>query len=202
MEKEELKEEIRKEEEKKKAANIFIKHPPSKQTFKLLLIGDGSVGKTSLVNLKKNGVFNDKYTPTLGVSISRITFQTSTNNPITFECWDTAGQERFAGLREGYYTDSDCMILMFDVSNRMSYVDVTFRFSDFNRRTNAVNVPWVLVGNKADTKDRVVPSSRVTFHKKNNGRYFEISCKTGYHVDAPFLYMARILRNDPSLNFV
>ena len=76
------------------------------------------------------------------------------------------------------------------------------RFNDFNRRENAVNVPWVLVGNKIDIKDRKIPSRRVTFHTKNFTRYFEISCKTGYHVFAPFLYIARILRNDPNLTFV
>jgi GTP-binding nuclear protein Ran len=61
------------------------------------------------------------------------------------------------------------------------------------------SIPIVLVGNKIDVRDRKVPAKRVTFHKKNNMRYFEVSAKSNYHFEMPFLSLARQLSGDPNL---
>ena len=165
---------------------------------KLVLVGDGGVGKTTFVKRHQTGEFEKKYIPTLCVQVSQLSFQT-TSGVVLYNVWDTAGQERFGGLREGYYLEADCAIVMFDVTSPATYRNVTTWHRDLVRV--CPNIPIVLVGNKIDVRDRKVPAKRVTFHKKNNMRYFEVSAKSNYHFEMPFLSLARSLTHDPNLQF-
>jgi GTP-binding nuclear protein Ran len=165
---------------------------------KLVLVGDGGVGKTTYVKRHQTGEFEKKYIPTMGVQVSQLGFQT-TQGPLVYNIWDTAGQERFGGLREGYYLEAQCAIVMFDVTSPATYRNVATWHRDLVRV--CPNIPIVLVGNKIDVRDRKVPAKRVTFHKKNNMRYFEISAKSNYHFEMPFLSLARQLADDPNLQF-
>ena len=165
---------------------------------KLVLVGDGGVGKTTFVKRHQTGEFERKYIPTVGVEVSQLTFQTS-RGPLTYNIWDTAGQERFGGLREGYYLEADCAIIMFDVTSPATYRNVPNWHRDLVRV--CPNIPIVLVGNKIDMRDRKVQARRVTFHKKNNMRYFEVSAKSNFHFELPFLSLARNLAGDSSLTF-
>jgi len=70
--------------------------------FKLILVGDGGVGKTTFVKRHLTGEFEKKYVATLGVEVHPLGFHTN-RGPIKFNVWDTAGQEKFGGLRDGYY---------------------------------------------------------------------------------------------------
>ncbi|KAH0785257.1 GTP-binding nuclear protein Ran [Histomonas meleagridis] len=165
---------------------------------KLVLVGDGGVGKTTFVKRHQTGEFEKKYIPTLGVQVSQLSFQT-THGVLTYNIWDTAGQERFGGLREGYYLEANCAIIMFDVTSPTTYRNVPTWHRDLVRV--CPNIPIVLVGNKIDVRDRKVQAKRVIFHKKNNMRYFEISAKSNYHFELPFLSLARSLSGDPNLQF-
>ncbi|XP_043813776.1 GTP-binding nuclear protein Ran-3 isoform X2 [Manihot esculenta] len=64
------------------------------------------------------------------------------------------------------------------------------------------NIPIVLCGNKVDVKNRQVKAKQVTFHRKKNLQYYEISAKSNYNFEKPFLYLARKLAGDPNLHFV
>ena len=165
---------------------------------KLVLVGDGGVGKTTFVKRHQTGEFEKKYIPTLGVQVSQLSFQT-THGTLTYNIWDTAGQERFGGLREGYYLEANCAIIMFDVTSPTTYRNVPTWHRDLIRV--CPSIPIVLVGNKIDVRDRKVQAKRVIFHKKNNMRYFEISAKSNYHFELPFLSLARSLSGDPNLQF-
>ena len=72
-----------------------------KPTFKLVLVGDGGVGKTTFVKRHLTGEFEKKYVATLGVEVHPLEFHTN-HGRIKFNVWDTAGQEKFGGLRDGY----------------------------------------------------------------------------------------------------
>ena len=69
--------------------------------YKLVLVGDGGVGKTTFVKRHLTGEFEKKYIATLGVEVHPMTFYT-TSGKIRFMVWDTAGQEKLSGLRDGY----------------------------------------------------------------------------------------------------
>ncbi|KQK17802.1 GTP-binding nuclear protein Ran-3 [Brachypodium distachyon] len=167
--------------------------------FKLVLVGDGGTGKTTFVKRHITGEFEKKYEPTIGVEVRPLDFHTS-HGKIRFYCWDTAGQEKFGGLRDGYYIHGQCAIIMFDVTSRLTYKNVPTWHRDICRVCE--NIPIVLCGNKVDMKNRQVKAKMVTFHRKKSLQYYEISAKSNYNFEKPFLYLARKLSGDMNLRFV
>ena len=113
---------------------------------------------------------------------------------------DTAGQEKFGGLRDGYYIQGQCGIIMFDVTSRVTYKNVPQWHRDLTRVCE--NIPIVLCGNKVDVKDRKVKAKSIVFHRKKNLQYYDISAKSNYNFEKPFLWLARKLVGDPNLEFV
>ncbi|KAG5408746.1 hypothetical protein IGI04_005065 [Brassica rapa subsp. trilocularis] len=177
---------------------------PNQQTvdypsFKLVIVGDGGTGKTTFVKRHLTGEFEKKYEPTIGVEVHPLDFFTNCGK-IRFYCWDTAGQEKFGGLRDGYYIHGQCAVIMFDVTARLTYKNVPTWHRDLCRVCE--NIPIVLCGNKVDVKNRQVKAKQVTFHRKKNLQYYEISAKSNYNFEKPFLYLARKLAGDPNLHFV
>ncbi|VBB28430.1 unnamed protein product [Acanthocheilonema viteae] len=146
-------------------------------TFKLVLVGDGGTGKTTFVKRHLTGEFEKKYVATLGVEVHPLIFHTN-RGQIRFNVWDTAGQEKFGGLRDGYYIQGQCAIIMFDVTARVTYKNVPNWHRDLVRVCE--NIPIVLCGNK----------------------YYDISAKSNYNFEKPFLWLARKLLGDPNLEFV
>ena len=167
--------------------------------FKLVLVGDGGVGKTTFVKRHLTGEFEKKYIATQGVEVSSLVFFTN-YGPIKFNIWDTAGQEKLGGLREGYYIGADCAIVMFDVTSRITYKNVPKWYKDLTRICE--NVPMVLVGNKVDAKDRKVKARQITFHRKRNLQYYDVSAKSNYQFEKPFLFLMKRLVNDVNLDLV
>ena len=167
--------------------------------FKLLLVGDGGVGKTTLVKRHLTGEFEKKYIPTLGVEVHPLKFSTNCGD-LVFNVWDTAGQEKFGGLRDGYYIQGQCAIIMFDVTSRITYKNVPNWHRDIVRVCE--NIPIVLVGNKVDVQDRQVKARNITFHRKRNLQYYDLSARTNYNFHMPFKWLARRLTNQPSLEFI
>eukprot|EP01067_Filipodium_phascolosomae_P002274 Filipodium_phascolosomae@DN2349_c0_g1_i1.p1 len=167
--------------------------------FKLVLVGDGAVGKTTLVKRHLTGEFEKKYIATLGVEVHPLVFTTNFG-PVRFNVWDTAGQEKFGGLRDGYYIQGECAIIMFDVTSRITYRNVPNWHRDLVRVCE--NIPIVLVGNKVDVKDRQVKARNIMFHRKRNLQYYDVSARSNYNFEKPFLWLARRLTNKPELKFV
>lgn len=134
-------------------------------TFKCVLVGDGGTGKTTFVKRHLTGEFEKKYVATLGVEVHPLVFHTN-RGAIRFNVWDTAGQEKFGGLRDGYYIQGQCAIIMFDVTSRVTYKNVPNWHRDLVRVCE--NIPIVLCGNKVDIKDRKVKAKSIVFHRKKN----------------------------------
>merc|ERR1719443_2899557 len=134
------------------------------------------------------GEFEKKYVATLGVEVHPLVFHTN-RGAIRFNVWDTAGQEKFGGLRDGYYIQGQCAIVMFDVTSRVTYKNVPNWHRDLVRVCE--NIPIVLTGNKVDIKDRKVKAKSIVFHRKKNLQYYDISAKSNYNFEKPFLWLAR-----------
>jgi len=167
--------------------------------FKLVLVGDGGTGKTTFVKRHLTGEFEKKYVATLGVDVHPLGFNT-THGDVIFDVWDTAGQEKFGGLRDGYYIQGKCAIIMFDVTARVTYKNVPNWHRDLVRVCETI--PIVLCGNKVDLKDRAVKPKQITFHRKKNIQYYEISAKSNYNYERPFLWLTQKLSGEHSLTFV
>lgn len=168
-------------------------------TFKLVLCGDGGTGKTTFVKRHRTGEFEKKYIATLGVEVHPLQFFTNYGT-LQFNVWDTAGQEKFGGLRDGYYIQGQSAIIMFDVTSRVTYKNVPNWHRDLVRVCETI--PIVLCGNKVDVKERKVKAKTITFHRKKNLQYYDISAKSNYNFEKPFLWLLRKLCGQQSLDFV
>lgn len=168
-------------------------------SFKLILVGDGGTGKTTFVKRHLTGEFEKRYIATVGVDVHPLTFHTN-RGKICFNCWDTAGAERFGGLRDGYYIQGNCAIIMFDVTSRNTYKNVPNWHRDIVRVCDGI--PIVLVGNKVDCPDRAVKAKMITFHRKRSLQYYDVSAKSNYNFEKPFLWLAKKLANDSGVVFV
>lgn len=164
-----------------------------------MLVGDGGTGKTTFVKRHLSGEFEKQYNATVGVEVHPLTFHTNVG-PICFNTWDTAGQEKFGGLRDGYYIQGQCGIIMFDVTSRITYKNVPNWHRDLVRVCE--NIPIVLCGNKVDVKERKVKAKTITFHRKKNLQYYDISAKSNYNFEKPFVWLARQLSGNKNLELV
>merc|ERR1712079_494150 len=106
----------------------------------------------------------------------------------------------FGGLRDGYYINGNAAIIMFDVTSRASYKNVPIWHRDLTRVCEAI--PIVLVGNKVDVRDRKVKAKQTTFHRKKNLQYYDISAKSNYQFEKPFVWLLRRMVNDVNLTLV
>lgn len=167
--------------------------------LKMILVGDGGVGKTTFVKRHLTGEFERKYIATQGVEVHPMEFNT-TKGRIKFNVWDTAGQEKLSGLRDGYYIDAHCGIIMFDVCSRVTYKSVPKWYKDISRICDGI--PIVLVGNKVDEKNRKVKAKQILFARKHGLQYFDISAKSNYQFEKPFVWLLKKLTGDPNLGLV
>ena len=167
--------------------------------FKLVLCGDGGTGKTTFVKRHLTGEFEKRYIATLGVEVHPMVFFTS-RGKIKLKVWDTAGQEKLACLRDGYYIGAHCAIIMFDVCSRVTYKNVTKWYKELTRVCEGI--PIVLVGNKVDVADRKVKARQILFPRKHGIQYYDISAKSNYQFEKPFLWLLKKLTGDPNLTLV
>ena len=170
-----------------------MSHDAFDYLFKVVLVGDAEVGKTSLTTRFAYGTFTDGYISTLGVDF--IVKSLPLNNYIVkLQAWDTAGQERYAGVRPIYYRGAKGALLVFDITMRQSFVNAD-KWYDQIRKFSGNDVPIILVGNKIDLVDsRVISTDEVQAYAAQKGMpYFETSAKTDYAVNEVFQKLAEVI---------
>ncbi|EEQ81740.1 hypothetical protein NCER_101711 [Vairimorpha ceranae BRL01] len=173
---------------------------PSKR-YKICLIGDGGVGKTTYINRVLDGTFCKEYIATIGVACHPATFWISAHESIVFDVWDTAGQEKHAALKDIYYLEADGAIFFYDVTSRVSANNLSTWMRNFKNVVG--NKPMVIVANKIDCTDRKANRKSILQSARDyDYDYCEISAKTTYNFAQPFLLLARRLYNNNSLVFV
>ena len=167
--------------------------------FKIVLVGSANSGKTTYITRLLTGEFNKTYIPTLGVDVHPLTFNT-TKGYITFNVWDCAGEERFGGLRDGYYLGAKGCIALFDLT-RPATIERTLTLQANVIQSNGP-IPTIFCGSKRD----LVEAKQTSIEQKRSlaleHTYFDISAKSNYQYEKPFLYLARKLTGDSSLEFV
>lgn len=166
--------------------------------FKLVLLGDSSVGKSCLVAQFVRGEFHDFQEPTIGAAFLTATLPLDDSTSVRLEIWDTAGQERYRSLAPMYYRGAAAAIVVFDITSQESFNGAKSWVKELQRRGDA-NVVIALAGNKIDVAEgRVVEKEEATAFAEENGIiYMETSAKTAQNVRELFLAVARRLpRNE------
>uniref|UniRef100_A0A1L8DV28 Putative rab subfamily protein of small gtpase n=1 Tax=Nyssomyia neivai TaxID=330878 RepID=A0A1L8DV28_9DIPT len=119
--------------------------------FKLLIIGDSGVGKSSLLIRFSDNTFSGSYITTIGVDF-KIRSVVINGQRVKLQIWDTAGQERFRTITSTYYRGTHGVIIVYDVTNGDSFANVKRWLQEIEQNCDVVNK--VLVGNKNDFPER------------------------------------------------
>ncbi|KAI7855928.1 small GTP binding protein RAB6A [Circinella umbellata] len=154
--------------------------------YKLVFLGEQSVGKTSLITRFMYDTFDNTYQATIGIDFLSKTMYLD-DRTIRLQLWDTAGQERFRSLIPSYIRDSSVCVVVYDISNRASFMNTT-KWIDDVRAERGKDVIIVLVGNKTDLNDKrqVSVEDGENQAKEYNVMFIETSAKAGYNVKALF----------------
>ncbi|ORY97992.1 ras-related protein rab-like protein-6A [Syncephalastrum racemosum] len=161
--------------------------------YKLVFLGEQSVGKTSLITRFMYDSFDATYQATIGIDFLSKTMYLE-DKTVRLQLWDTAGQERFRSLIPSYIRDSSVAVIVYDISNRDSFVNTT-RWIDDVRAERGDQVIIVLVGNKTDLNEKreVTPDEGEKRAKELNVMFIETSAKAGHNVKTLFRKIAQNL---------
>ena len=158
--------------------------------FKLIFIGDVSVGKSSIIKRYINNTFNSEYTCTIGTDLSKKILTIGENKRVNLFIWDTCGQEKFRSVTRQYYRDSQAIILVFDLTDSKTFIDLSSWLSEAVNYINNKNCIFFLFGNKNDEKEkRQVSNNDIKdFLRKNHRikKYFEVSALSGHNIELSF----------------
>lgn len=169
--------------------------------YKLVFLGDQSVGKTSIITRFMYDNFDRHYQATIGIDFLSKTMYLE-DRTVRLQLWDTAGQERFRSLIPSYIRDSSVAVVVYDVTNRASFLNTTKWVEDV-RAERGNDVVICLVGNKTDLgndKRQISTEEGEEKAKKNGLLFMECSAKAGYNVKSLFRKLATSLPGsvDPS----
>ena len=136
--------------------------------YKMIIIGDSSVGKTCIFKKITSGVFIEKSISTIGMDRRTLTFTIEGNKEIDIQLWDTAGQERFRSITTSYYKASQGLILMYDITKRESFDNVGNWIDNVKDSLEDNEYLIVLLGNKLDLAQAKPESREVTSEEAEN----------------------------------
>ena len=167
------------------------------RTFKIILVGDGEVGKTTWVHRLITSDFRNEYIYTAGTDVHPLRFQTSDGRTIVFNIWDCAGDERYRGIGDAYYISADGAILMGDLSRRETCSSLGGWKQKIERCVE--NIPFIVCGNKTDREDREVALDEDA--EQDGIEFCAISVANGQNLEKPLLLLARKLLEDEDIEF-
>ncbi|XP_013055406.3 EF-hand calcium-binding domain-containing protein 4B isoform X6 [Anser cygnoides] len=170
-----------------------IKSVPDR-LFKIIFVGNSSVGKTSFLRRFCEDRFFPGTAATIGVDYSVKTI-TVDNTQVALQLWDTAGQERYRSITKQFFRKADGVIVMYDITAKDTFTAVKQWLISIEEGTGE-NVPVLLLGNKTDNeKEREVPNGMGEHLAKDyNLIFYECSAYSGHNTKKSVLHLARILK--------
>jgi len=168
--------------------------------YKLVFLGDQSVGKTSIITRFMYDTFDSTYQATIGIDFLSKTMYLE-DRTVRLQLWDTAGQERFRSLIPSYIRDSSVAIIVYDITSRASFLN-TAKWIDDVRGERGTDVIMMLVGNKTDLADKrqVSIEEGEAKAKEYDIMFIETSAKAGFNIKALFRKVASALPGVDSEN--
>lgn len=163
-------------------------------TYKIIILGESYVGKTSIARQFVNDEFDDSLFATIGIDLLKKVVRVD-DMDVKLDIWDTAGQERFHSITTSYYRSADGIILVFDLLDPRSFNCIDGWFDGIQNEVDQ-NVPIFLVGNKYDQAEAREDFELGDFEQKaveKEVEFFVTSAKTGLNIEIMFQKMAEEL---------
>jgi Ras-related protein Rab-1A len=163
--------------------------------FKLLLIGDSSVGKSSILTQFADQAFISSYISTIGVDFKIRTIDLD-GKIIKLHAWDTSGEERFRTITSSYYRGTHGIIIVYDITDRDSFKHVKYCIKEVEKYASD-NVKMLLVGNKCDLESKREVSKQEGKELANEYKipFLETSAKENSNINETFMSLASEIRN-------
>ena len=162
--------------------------------FKIIIIGDSSVGKSCLALRATKGTFDSIYTPTVGFEFLTLFLKIEDSN-IKLQIWDTCGQEVYRSLIGSFYRNSSLALIVYSIDNENSFNNIESWLNELKTKGNP-DINIFLVGNKADLEDKRAITKEMASDvcDTHNIKFFlETSAKTGFNVKNIFIESAKLL---------
>ena len=152
----------------------------------LMLLGDGQVGKTSLILKLTGNIFNDSQLTTVGKE--SYIYQVKLHGyDLKMKIWDTAGQERFKSMSIQVIKNSDAVILVYAINDKNSFNSLDTWLNKLNDVMDISKKPIIIVGNKSDVNDRIITYEEGKKYAESKGyNFYETSAKSGMNVTEAF----------------
>jgi small GTP-binding protein len=174
--------------------------------FKIVILGNAAVGKTSLINQFVEGAFEEDYKPTLGANIIRKDVDIDgedAQTKIRLIMWDLAGQEKYSVIRSMYFQGCEGALLVYDVTRYNTFDSIKSKWlRDFKKYIRKKGV-YLLIGNKTDLSDqRVVPTEKGKDLAENiqASHFIETSAKLGENIEEAFLLLVKQILSNHGVN--
>ena len=161
--------------------------------FKLILIGNSGVGKSSIIQRFMKNTFEESYKCTIGVDFLMKTLKIN-GKTVKLQLWDTAGQEKYKSMVASYYRGANVALVVFDITNHTSFENLPLWIENYYKNgPEQKNI--ILIGNKKDMEEsrKVTRQEAELFSETNNMMYFETSAKEGDNIEYVFNYAAEKL---------
>ena len=164
--------------------------------FKVLFVGDTSVGKTQIINKFVNNSFKEDYKTTTSASCVLKSVEYN-GEKIKLELWDSPGQEKYKSITENFYKGSQLIVLVYTVDDKNTFENIQNWVNDVKNNTTE-NPRFLLVGNKCDLKEgrQVTKEEAEEYAKKYNMEFIEVSAKEGTNIEKMFNSIIQELLED------
>lgn len=164
--------------------------------FKILLIGDSGVGKSSILVQFVDKTFNNSYMSTIGVDFKIKTIDID-GKAIKLQIWDTAGQERFRTITSSYYRGAHGIILVYDITDVESFNNIKQWLNEVDKYADK-NVQKIIIGNKVDLDNKrfVLFETANAFCNNLDIPFMEVSAKKSADIEKVFLTFAKEIKHN------